>query len=177
MLQNKFKITLSLLRVLLLHFTATNICSPVYKSFGLLVHFNQMFLNVLFFLPSSDVEEYKMLRKPSRLLYRASVWRSDHKLGADFRVRSGFIFYFITFEVKTKFASMGKNKSFSRSLYSPLQKQIHMISILPNRELLKHSIMKCGGTVCNFINAYFFCGTTFSESVDHMGFLIPQSYY
>lgn len=85
--------------------------------------------------------------------------------------------FFITFEVKTKFASMGNNKSFSRSLYSPLQKQIHMISILPNRELLKHSIMKCGGTVCNFINAYFFCGTTFSESVDHMGFLIPQSYY
>ena len=41
---------------------------------------------------------------------------------------------------------MGKNKSFSRDLYFPLQKQIHITSILPNGELLKQSIIRCGGT-------------------------------
>lgn len=51
------------------------------------------------------------------------------------------------------------------------------MSILPNGGLLKHSIIKCGGDLYNFINAHFFCGTTFSENFDHMRFLITQSYY
>lgn len=121
------------------------------------------FLNVLFFLPPSDVEKYKNVAKiitnvisciflVKKKNYLRKVWPPDHKLKEDFHVRSRLIFL-VKFEIKTKFASMRKNKSFSRDLYLPLQKQIRIISILPNEELLKHSIIKCGGPICNFINA------------------------
>ena len=102
---------------------------------------------------------------------------AGHKLGADFHVKSRLIDLIIS-KIKAKFASMGKNKSFSRHIYLSLHKPnaVQLANSFQFRPMETYSVIKCAGTFITSI-AKIFCGTTFSENVDHMRLLITQSYY